>query len=138
MRKLILLTACVITLLLTSCSVDDNSPRYHLIPLEVVSADLPPSFELNESYEIAVTYAIPNGCTFFDGFDITPVEQSTRNVVPIGSQFDDPDCVDGGQEVESSFRFVVLYTDTYLFRFYTGKNADGEDEFLEVEVPVNQ
>lgn len=125
-------------LILSSCSVDDNSSKYHLIPLEVVNFELPPSFTLDEVYDVKVTYRLPDGCTFFDGFDITPTEQTTRIVVPIGSQFDDPDCLEGGQDVEGSFRFVCLYSDTYLFRFYTGKDEDGEDAFLEVEVPVNQ
>ncbi len=138
MKNVFLVSLCSIFLFLTACSVDDNSPKYHLIPLEVSSVDLPPSFTLNEAYEINVTYDIPNGCTFFDGFEITPIEQTTRNVIPIGSQFDDPDCTDGGQEAESSFRFVVLYTGTYLFRFYSGKDANGEDQFLEIEVPVEE
>lgn len=138
MKRIVTLFFALSIFVLSSCSVTDDEPDYYFIPLQVVSAELPQSFMLHETYEIKVTYILPNGCASFEGFDVTPIAQTTRNVVPIGSQFDDPDCVDGGAEVEGSFNFVCLYSDTYLFRFWKGENESGEQEYLEFEVPVNQ
>lgn len=138
MKRIVTLFFALSIFVLSSCSVTDDEPDYYFIPLQVVSAELPQSFMLHETYEIKVTYVLPNGCASFEGFDVTPIAQTTRNVVPIGSQFDDPDCVDGGAEVEGSFNFVCLYSDTYLFRFWKGENESGEQEYLEFEVPVNQ
>ena len=38
--------------------------------------------------------------------------------------------------LEATLNFSVVYNETYLFRFYKGKDENGEDIFEEVEVPV--
>jgi len=137
MKRIVSLIFVLFVFVLSSCSLDDDRPNFYFIPLQVISAELPDSFNLHETYQIKVTYMLPNGCASFEGFDVTPIEQTTRNVVPIGSQFDDPECVEGMGEAESSFNFICLYSETYLFRFWTGENENGEQEYLEIEVPVN-
>ena len=138
MKSIVSLIFVLFAFVLSSCSLSDDQPNYYFVPLQVVSAELPESFSLHETYQINVTYVLPNGCASFEGFDVTPIAETTRNVVPIGSQFDDPECVDGMAEVEGSFNFICLYTDAYLFRFWTGEDENGEHEYLEIEVPVTQ
>ncbi len=138
MTRLVSPIFVVLAFVLTSCSLSDDQPNFYFIPLQVVSAELPVSFSLYETYQIKVTYLLPNGCVTFEGFEVSPIEETTRNVVPIGSQFDDPECIDGMDEVEGSFNFICLYSDSYLFRFWTGEDENGEQEYLEIEVPVNQ
>ena len=56
----------------------------------------------------------------------------------IGSMLSDSeDCQEVLQEVETSFNFIVLYDQTYLFKFYTGEDENGEAQYLEIEVPVS-
>lgn len=138
MKRLVSPIFVVFAFVLTSCSLSDDQPNFYFVPLQVVSAELPVSFSLHETYEINVTYVLPNGCVSFEGFEVSPIAETTRNVVPIGSQFDDLECIDGMEEVESSFNFICLYSDTYLFRFWTGEDENGEQEYLEIEVPVTQ
>lgn len=138
MRKVVPPLFVVLAFVLSSCSLDDDQPNFYFIPLQVISAEVPVSFNLHETYEISVTYMLPNGCASFEGFEVTPTEYTTRTVVPIGSQFDDPECVDGMAEAVSTFDFICLYSDTYLFRFWTGEGENGEQEYLEIEVPVSQ
>lgn len=138
MKRLVSPIFVVFAFVLTSCSLSDDQPNFYFVPLQVVSAELPVSFSLYETYEINVTYVLPNGCVSFEGFEVSPIAETTRNVVPIGSQFDDLECIDGMEEVESSFNFICLYSDTYLFRFWTGEDENGEQEYLEIEVPVTQ
>lgn len=123
---------------LSSCDIDDGA-NFHFVPLQVVSAEFPESFDINETYEIKVTFVRPNGCTFFEGFDISKPDKTERKVVAIGARLtDDEACTEVIEEVETSFQFIVLYSETYLFRFWTGEDENGEQQYLEIEVPVNE
>lgn len=127
----------LIFILLTGCDVGDDGMSYHFVTLQIVDVDVPEAFELNETYEIGVTYLRPNGCTTFEGFDVTSEGTTVRRVVAVGAEFPEENCSAPGGEAQTSFRFTCLYYDTYLFRFYTGNNEAGSPEFIEVEVPVN-
>ncbi|NAS10919.1 hypothetical protein GTQ38_02825 [Flavobacteriaceae bacterium R33] len=121
---------------LVSCSLDDDGVNFNFVALQIVSAELPESFVQNQTYEISVTYVRPNGCTFFEGFDISESDTTVRNVVAVGSELQDTACTQEAEEVEATFNFIVLHSEDYIFRFWTGEDADGEPEFIEIEVPV--
>ena len=137
MKRLFFLFAAVITFtFLGSCSLDDNS-NFHFQALQIVSAELPDSFTLNETYQIQVTYTRPDRCANFEGFDVTKPELTTRDVVVMGTVRTDLDCTGGTTEETATFNFVVLYDEPYVFRFWQGEGSDGEQQFLEIQVPVN-
>lgn len=121
---------------LNSCNLEDDSPNFHFTALQITGAELPESFNLNETYEIKVTYSRPDGCTFFEGFDIGKEDVTVRNVVAVGSVRTDQTCTTAIEEEEATFLFVVLFDEPYTFRFWQG-TEDGTDEYFEVEVPVN-
>lgn len=121
-----------------SCSLNDDSPNFHFKPLPITSAIVPDTFELNETYQITVSYTIPDGCTTFGGWDITKSDTTTRNVVLFGRVFTDEEtCTTLAQEAQASFDFICLYEEPYTFRFWQGENENGEQEYFEVVVPVN-
>jgi hypothetical protein len=74
----------------------------------------------------------------YDGFDITDAGRTTRNVVAIGSEFYDEPCTQAIEEIETFFNFIVLYDEPYLFRFWSGQDENGNDEYIEIEVPINR
>lgn len=137
-RTFLVLCALLLSLTFTSCDLGDDGPNFHFVPMRIESVELPESFELNETYEINVTYSIPDGCTYFEGFDVIKEGVAIRKVVAVGAQRTDREvCTETVREETTSFNFVVLYDETYLFRFWQGENVEGEQQFLEVEVPVN-
>ncbi|WP_238857757.1 hypothetical protein [Poritiphilus flavus] len=136
MRKKMLILLLVLAAPLVSCSLDDDGVNFNFVALQIVSAELPESFVQNQTYEISVTYVRPNGCTFFEGFDISESDTTVRNVVAVGSELQDTACTQEAEEVEATFNFIVLHSEDYIFRFWTGEDADGEPEFIEIEVPV--
>ncbi len=141
MKKALLLFLCFITLAINSCSLDDGGVNFHFVPLEIVEAELPDSFALNQTYSVKVTYATPNGCTSFEGFDITEsntADKNVRNVVAIGTELEQQDCPAEVEELQATFSFICLYSKPYVFRFWTGEDENGESEYFEVEVPVTQ
>ncbi len=122
--------------LLSACDIGEDEVNYHFVSLATLAVDMPEEFRLNETYEIGVTVLEPNGCTEFEGFDILPEDTTIRRVVAIGTEQNDVPCTEALSEVETSFDFICLYPGTYVFRFWTGKNQDGVDQFMEFEVPV--
>ncbi len=124
-------------LTISSCS-NDSSPNFKFVPLPIISAELPESFTLGHTYKISVTYALPDGCTHFSNFHVTDKDITTRNVVIFGTERTDQEvCTEAIVEETATFNFVVLYSETYIFRFWKGESANGEQEYFEVEVPVN-
>ena len=138
MRKLFFICVAASLLLGVSCSLNDDGPNFHFTPLQITSAELPDSFNMNETYQITVTYTIPDGCTGFGGFDVTKSDFTTRNVVVFGTvRTDQEACTTIAEEAQASFSFICLYDEPYTFRFWQGEGADGEQEYFEVVVPVN-
>lgn len=139
MKKALLLLLCCASIGLNSCSLDDGEDKFHFVPLQITAAELPESFSLNETYQIRVTYTVPNGCTSFEGFDITEsdtYDNQIRNVVAFGAERENEQCTQAVEEAETTFSFLCLYSKTYVFRFWTGEDESGASQFFEVEVPV--
>lgn len=135
-KKFILLMVCT-SALLGGCSLDDE-PNFHFTSLRIVFAELPESFELNETYQIFVDYELPGGCSAFEGFEVTQADTTVRNVVAIGSvRTDIAACPEEIREGQAFFNFVVIYDQPYTFKFHQGENSEGEAEYFEVIVPVN-
>lgn len=122
--------------LFSSCSLDDGV-NFHYEPLQILSAELPESFDMNMVYEIKVTFLRPDDCTLFEGFNVFRTDTTTRKVVVIGAILDRESCTEVNQEVEETFRFEVRYSGTYTFMFWTGEDENGDAQYLEIEVPVN-
>ncbi|MGB3152036.1 MAG: hypothetical protein WBB27_15370 [Maribacter sp.] len=136
-RKVVYFFVCL-GLLFNGCSIDDDQPNFHFTALRITSANLPESFALNETYRVDVTFELPNGCSAYEGFDVTEEDTTVRNVVAIGSiRTDSEACTQSIIDGEAFFNFTVIYNEPYTFKFFQGENSDGEAEFLEVIVPVN-
>ena len=130
------LKAFLLLLVLNACDIGEDEVSYHFVTLEIIDVSMPESFNLNESYEIGVTVRVPNGCTEFEGFDVISEDTTVRNVVAIGTEWNDVVCTEVLSEVETTLDFVCLYPETYLFRFWTGEDPQGVPQYLEIEVPV--
>lgn len=121
-----------------SCEVDDDSPNFYFTSLTTVEAQMPESFEFGKTYDIEVTYLRPNGCTFFEGFNVSQTAETGRDVVVVGSVLTDEDtvCTQAVEEVVATLKFNVIYTKDYVFRFYAGDDEDGNPTFLEYTIPI--
>ncbi|PCJ97749.1 MAG: hypothetical protein COA50_04285 [Flavobacteriaceae bacterium] len=123
---------------LGSCSLDNDDVNFEFAYLQIVNVEVPESFEFENTYKINVTYLRSDECTFFQRFDVAKTGETTREFVVIGSVLtDEEQCTEVNQEIETSFDFQVLYSDTYFFKFWTGEDENGNPQFIEVEVPVN-
>lgn len=120
----------------TSCSIDDNGSNFigtEILPIE--SVEIPESFVYGESYEILITYNRPSTCHQFYNF-FYEIDRNERTVAVINSVYSNESCVQESESVTVTLNFTVNGTETYLFKFYQGEDADGEDQYLLVEVPI--
>ncbi len=129
-----LLALCLTLVLFASCSIDDVD--YTTVFLPVESIEIPNEFELGKTYPITVNYLRPSTCHTFKEFSYFS-KNNERTIAPINYVFEKGDCKTLQEElVEAKFNFIVTSNGSYIFKFWQGKDTDGEDQFLEIEVPV--
>lgn len=128
----------LVALLAFGCDDDDNNyHEYHYEYIAVKSVELPDEFIFGQIYDVDVTIDLLNSCYYHYGqFDYF-YEGTSRLIYPIVHVDDDKACAEVITETTFSIPVHVLQTETYIFKFYQGENAQGEDIFLTVEVPVN-
>lgn len=135
MKKLIALSLALV--LLVSCSIDnENGSNYSFEILPVESVDIPSEFTLGETYPITVTYLKPSSCHLFKEFYYSK-NLNERTVAPITIVYEDNNCetLDTTTE-DATFNFIVTGNGSYIFKFWQGEDANGEDQYLTIEVPV--
>jgi hypothetical protein len=136
MKKFIWLFALLF--IFNACSTDDGSLNYHLELMPIESVDIPTEFELGQTYPITVHYTKPSTCHFFNNL----YYEKNLNVrtIAVECAVEEADtCQDltGDAAVgEYTFDFYVTSNGSYIFKFYQGKDENGNNIFLEYEVPV--
>jgi hypothetical protein len=133
MKKLILLLSLLFVL--NSCDKDETS--YSVVALPVESVVIPSAFDLGETYAITMKYYRPTNChsdygIFYDK-DLNIRTCAVKNVLENRNNCSEIQNV----LVEETFNFYVTNTGNYIFKFWTGEDANGNDTFLEYDVPVN-
>ena len=120
-----------------SCNDDDNDYHdYHLEYVNVTSADLPETFVYGQTYRINFTAELPNSCYFnYNQYDYI-YEGTARLIYPIAHVDDGVPCTLNIRETTYSIPVQALQSEPYIFKFYQGEDADGQDIFLTIEVPV--
>ena len=139
MKKFIpILLLVIISNGFNSCSTDDNNGiNVQFKKLNIVQVHVPEKFDFGSTYEIQATFVRPDGCTYFQGFDVYPTDTADREVISVGARYEDQACTQQIIEVTESFLFKVVHNQTYTFRFYSGQDEGGNPEYIERQVPVN-
>ncbi|NBU80471.1 MAG: hypothetical protein EBS55_02330 [Flavobacteriaceae bacterium] len=106
------------------------------MPIE--SVDIPSEFTLGETYPITVHYTAPTSCYYFSSFyydkDLNIRTIAIENAVAQRNNCQDLSAADGASTY--TFNFYVTSNGSYIFKFYQGKDDQGNNIFLEYEVPV--
>lgn len=132
------ITLFLVVSLFYGCNDDDdnNDHDYHYEYVNVVSADLPDEFIYGRTYRINVTIELPNSCYFFYNQYDYFYEGTSRLIYPIAHVDDGVSCTENITETTFSIPVQVLQNETYIFKFYQGEDANGQDMYLTIEVPV--
>lgn len=135
MKKLVLLLS--VLFVFNSCTIDDE-PNAELVVLPVKSVEMPTVFNINVVNQIKIKYIRPTTCHLFNGFYYR-YEGDTRVVAINAAVLNSSNCEAAVEEgtYDVILEFKPQEIKTYLFKFWTGTNAEGVDEYLEYEAVVN-
>ncbi|WP_333876315.1 hypothetical protein [Flavobacterium sp.] len=134
MKRIISLIALVFVF--NACSVDDgNDFLFELLPVE--SVDIPTEFTMGETYQIKMYYRRPTTChsfnTIYYNKDLNVRTIAIESAVRQASYCEE---LTENNLVECSFNFLVTSNGSYIFKFYQGQDEQGNNIFLQYEVPV--
>ena len=134
MKRFFLIIA--ITMMLASCSLDDDSNNFELRTLPIKEAEVPAEFIFGQTYDIMVTYDLPDGCHGFHSLFFQ--QNANERIVAINALQDlQSACTEAIIEENHTFMLTALQEADYVFKFWKGVDENGENIYEEVTVPVN-
>lgn len=147
MKRIALLM--ILALSFYSCDTDDDGPNVNYEIAEITGTDLPGFFEIGESYDVEVTYKLPNACHDFLTFDVKQYiheEEDSTFVIEIAvlTSYDAnlTECTEEGNLSESrTIQDLDIRNDdynNYQFKLLTGVDNNDEGEYLIIDVPVGE
>lgn len=121
-----------------SCSIeDDNEPEFYLEVLPIDSVEMPEQFTYGETYELLLTYTRPTFCYTFNNFAET-INGHERTIAVVNTVYTNLNCAEFSESVTVNYEVSITDTEAYIFKFYQGKDSEGQDQYYSVEVPVIQ
>ncbi|WP_435414033.1 hypothetical protein [Polaribacter aestuariivivens] len=134
MKHTVLLLVAILAF--SSCLNTDDLPNYKYEFIGINEAETPTSFTFGARDTINLKYTLPNSCYSFD--NIYYEYQDTARVVAVRA-FVDLDAVCTQATIEKEYKLIVNVSQKqdYLFKFFKGKDTDGENIFEEIVIPVN-
>jgi hypothetical protein len=124
-----------IILLSVACSPDSDQTKIHYELLPVASYEMPDVFTLNADNNIQIGFLRPTSCHGFDGF-LYEKNENTRTIAVQSFVLEQSNCTQTSQEVIQTLKFHPTRTGLYVFKFWKGKDAVGEDIFEETTIEV--
>ena len=132
MKKIISLLA--LFFLFNSCTPDSDTYLFELLPIQ--SVDIPTEFTLGQTYPITVHYNLPTSCHYFNTMYYDK-NLNVRTIAIESAVAQHNNCVATPNDASTyTFNFYVTSNGSYIFKFYQGQDANGQNIFLEYEIPV--
>lgn len=135
MKRIISLFA--VFFLLNSCTPEPDT-QYLFELRSIESVDIPTEFTLGQTYPITVHYTVPTSCYYFSSLyydkNLNVRTIAVETAVAQTNNCHDLTPAEGASTY--TFNFYVTSNGSYIFKFYQGKDANGENVFLEYEIPV--
>ncbi|MEN8898881.1 MAG: hypothetical protein ABF251_09255 [Nonlabens sp.] len=135
MKFKVLMILAIAMVSLNSCDIEDDTNsivNYQLLP--VLEVEMPRQFVFGEIHTIPVIFEYTNTCESFAGFEVSS-DLNERLVTVVASVTDD-NCGEAIQRTQQDLRFLAASNGTYVFKFFTGLDANNEPTYLEYTIPV--
>lgn len=134
MKKIIILFLGAF--IFTSCLNNENKTNFDFELLPIDEYTTPASFTFGEKDTIKLKYTFTNGCYSFD--DVYYEYQDTTRIVAVRALVElDKACTEAIIQYEYNLIVQASQSEDYVFKFWKGKDSNGENIFDEVIVPVN-
>jgi hypothetical protein len=125
----------LLSIVFGSCSTDDGI-RYtsELLPIETIT--LPAEFKRDSLYEIPMQYIRPSTCHVYEGIYYRK-EANIRTIAIGTSVLEQNNCTTAPiNPLPVLLRFIPTTEDSYVFKVWKGKDANGINIFEETEIKV--
>ncbi|QRM88771.1 hypothetical protein FG167_05825 [Lacinutrix sp. WUR7] len=135
MKKILVVLLFII---ISSCSVTDDSPRIQTEFLPIESVNMPDAYRINQTYTIYLTYYRPSNCHAFNGI-YSHINSNENTIAIVSDVYTNNNCQEIITEAEASFNFRPTEIGTYIFKFWHGENTINnvnEDLYLDYEIEV--
>ncbi len=126
----------IVSLLFLSCQLDAEDDNFHFERIPAFDIQIPQNLVVNFEYNVSFKYTLINGCYSFYERDYNIKNHNTREITALAKVIDDRSCSDDYRVSTCAFSFKPTESKTYVFRFWTGQNDQGIDEFDEFELVV--
>ncbi len=134
MRKIIF--SLLIVLTSASCTKEPDGTRVHLELMPISNVSIPDTIYAFENNTINIQYNRPSTCYGFDGFYYEKLDL-TRTIAVQNYVIEDQPCTTLTNETrEETLVFHPTQIGNYTFKFWQGKDANGNDIFLQLVRPV--
>lgn len=128
----------LIAMAFSSCDIsDDNQIRVQLVAVGVTDVEIPDPFVFGQNNDIILRYNNPSTCHRFEGFKIDQ-NLNVFEVTVFTNFIDEAVCESNNLPTEQTLPFLARSNGTVVFKFFTGFDDNGEREFLEYEVDVQE
>jgi hypothetical protein len=134
MKKIVFLIA--LGFCINSCdTTEETTYSYEVNP--VFQVDMPTQFATDSITKINIQYKRPSSCHIFDKF-YYEADGYDRIVAVETIKVNQSNCqTDNETIVEMPLKFKPIAEGTFHFKFWTGKDAQGVDQYLEYDVVVD-
>ena len=133
--KVLMLIALFIS---QSCSLENDNTLFSFDIVAISEIEIPVEFEINTIVEIKTYYVQKSQCHVFYDYIFKQIKKNEIEVYLAETYIENGACEQENFKVERSFKLKIQGYDKYSFRFWNGRNEQGENQFITVEVPVNQ
>lgn len=134
MKKLVLLFMLVLAI--SACSLNDE-PKSESVLLPVESVVMPTAYKVDSLSVITIKYRRPTDCHIFNGF-YYDINGNTRTVAINAVKLNQNNCQEASATLfEVPLNFEPRVAGPYVFKFWTGTDANNVDQFLTYEIEVS-
>jgi len=134
MKKIILLFAGLFLFYACLNNEDQINFGYEILPIDEYTT--PIAFTFGEKDTVKVKYTLKNSCYNFD--NIYYEYQDTARIVAVRAIVNlDENCTDVSTQREFDIVVTATQREDYVFKFFKGLDANGNNIFEEAVVPVN-
>jgi hypothetical protein len=126
----------IASFLFISCTADYKEPDQSLETLPVSLVEMPTKFAKDSITEIPISYIRPTVChSFYDFYYFR--EGLTRTVAVLALKQNSENCPISQTTYTAPLKFKPAEIGTYHFKFWTGRTAQGVDQYAEYDAIVN-
>ncbi len=135
MRKIKIALIFFLLIIITGCLNDDDNTPFFFEAVAIEEVEIPDQFFYGDTVTITTSFFKKSTCYSFYKYQYSSIGNE-QTITLVNIFIDQGDCKERVDIVKESFNFIVGQEDSYIFRFWKGRDDSQNNKFLTIEVPV--